>query len=382
MKIVIDATFNPHGGSLVHLKEFILNLKNRVSPGNLVIYIKKENISLIGTETLKGCDIKIATLPSVNRFFWILWLQFVLPFKIMLLKYDILFSPGNISPILKTTKIKAQWVATIGPFYKMVYLGLNFKDRMLLHLNKLLMLFSMMSSNMVIHESKYSLDLFTSKYKLKKDQQYLIECGKSNFFYHDLDKDKVSNKSILEIQPEDLLCVSHFYPYKNLERMVLAFDAFLKKSDTKNVKLLMCGLPTFKSYYFDIVSLTKQLKYPDNIVFVGGVDQVDLRYAYSRCKFMIFPSLCESSGYTLIEAMSCGTALIATKLTAIPYTCEDAALYFDAFDVNDLCQKMQILNSDVTLQTELRKKSIERKDSLLNFNESADLFHKYLSQLI
>ena len=97
---------------------------------------------------------------------------------------------------------------------------------------------------------------------------------------------------------------------------------------------------------------------------------------------MIFPSLCESSGYTLIEAMSCGTALIATKLTAIPYTCEDAALYFDAFDVNDLCQKMQILNSDVTLQTELRKKSIERKDSLLNFNESADLFHKYLSQLI
>ena len=382
MKIVIDATFNPHGGSLVHLKEFILNLKNRVSPEYLVIYIKKENIGLIGEETLKGCDVKIATIRSVNRFFWILWVQFILPFKIMFLRYDVLFSPGNISPILKTTKIKAQWVATIGPFDKMVYLGLNFKDRMLLTFNKLLMLISMMSSNLVIHESKYSLDLFITKYKLKKDKQYLIECGKNDFFYHNLDRDKVTNTSILEIQSDDLLCVSHFYPYKNLERMVLAFDAFLEKNENKNVKLVFCGLPTFESYYLYIVSLTKQLKHPDNIVFAGGVGQVDLRYAYSRCKFMIFPSLCESSGYTLIEAMSCGTALIATKLTAVPYTCEDAALYFDGFDVDDLCQKMKILNSDTSLQTELRKKSIERKDSLLNFNESANLFHQYLSQLI
>ena len=33
---------------------------------------------------------------------------------------------------------------------------------------------------------------------------------------------------------------------------------------------------------------------------------------------MIFPSLAESSGYTLIEALSCGTAIITSNLTAIP----------------------------------------------------------------
>ena len=91
MKIIIDATFNPHGGSLFHLQEFILNLKSLVSPHKLLVFTKKENIDVIGKEILKGCDVKIVFLPSINRFFWILWVQMILPFKVLRLNSDALF---------------------------------------------------------------------------------------------------------------------------------------------------------------------------------------------------------------------------------------------------------------------------------------------------
>ncbi|MDE0946321.1 MAG: glycosyltransferase [Sphingobium sp.] len=50
----------------------------------------------------------------------------------------ILFCPGNISPIFKTTKIKSQWIATIGPFSKDVYAGLGFREKLLMFINKYL----------------------------------------------------------------------------------------------------------------------------------------------------------------------------------------------------------------------------------------------------
>ncbi len=378
MKIIIDATFNPHGGSLIHLQEFIVNLKKLVSPNKLYIFTKKDNMELIGVDVLADCAVKVVVLPSINRFFWILWVQLILPFKAMFLGCDVLFSPGNISPIIKTANIKAQWVATIGPFDEKVYLGLTFKERMILHLNKAFMLFSMKSSNIVIHESRYSLDLFLDKYKLNKNYQYLIECGRSDFFYNCLDKEVVENESVSEIQPNDLLCVSHFYPYKNLETLIYGYNAFMEKNANKNVKLVICGLPTFDNYYQKIVLLAKQSKYKENIIFTGGVNRADLRYAYSRCKFMIFPSLAESSGYTLIEAMSCGTAIITTKLTAIPYTCGDAALYFDALDGDDLRKKILTLNNDSSLLNNLRNRAVERKNYIFNYSQAAALFYKYI----
>ena len=93
---------------------------------------------------------------------------------------------------------------------------------------------------------------------------------------------------------------------------------------------------------------------------------------------MIFPSLAESSGYTLIEALSCGTAIITSNLTAIPDTCGDAALYFDAFKGDDLGKKMIALNSDNGLLSVLRNKAIERKNNFLNYREASELFYKFL----
>lgn len=378
MKLAIDATFNPHGGALIHLKEFIVNLKNLVGIENILIFIKEENIDLIGLEILKDCELEIIKIPSNNKLLWVLWMQCILPFKLRIWNSDILFSPGNISPILRTTKIKSQWIATIGPFDQAVYNGLSAKERLALLVNKFLMLFSMKTSNVVVHESDYSQSLLTCKYSLDPKKQFLIECGKSEFFYPNINQEYVSNRNIRGINSNDLLCVSHFYPYKNMERMILAFFKFLENNKDTETRLFICGLPIFSAYYHTILKLVKRSHYSQNVIIVGGVNQADLRYAYSKCRLMIFPSLCESSGYALIEAMSCGTPILTTQLTAIPFTCQNAAIYFDAFDVNDLSKKLHLLYNDDDALLELREKSFQRSGSMLNYKEAAQAYYKIL----
>ncbi|MDB2398531.1 glycosyltransferase [Planktomarina sp.] len=344
---------------------------------SLRVFIKEENIEIIGKEILDGCTLEIVNVSS-NKILWILWLQIILPLKLYKLNYNVLFSPGNISPILKTTEIKSQWIATIGPFDTAVYSGLSLKQKIILLINKYLILFSVKTSNVVIHESKYSLSLLKNKYSLDTDCQFLIECGKSNFFNYDININHVANNYIKDISDDDLLCVSHFYPYKNMERMIKAFFMFLDNAEDKTTRLFICGLPIFKSYYQTILELVTNSNYEKNIIFVGGVNHFDLRYAYSKCRFLLFPSLCESSGYALIEAMSCGTPILATRLTAIPFTCGDAALYFDAYDIRDQSLKLQQLYNDQNTLNDLSDKSFKRSDAMMNYEEAADAYFQIL----
>ena len=68
MKIGIDATFNPHGGSLGHLKEFIDGFSKNLSKTQIILYLKKENIKILDNLIFEKCNVKIVRLPSYGNF--------------------------------------------------------------------------------------------------------------------------------------------------------------------------------------------------------------------------------------------------------------------------------------------------------------------------
>jgi glycosyltransferase involved in cell wall biosynthesis len=371
MKIGIDATFTPNGGSLGHLQEFIKEFSKSYSKTNMILYLKKENLNIIDNDVLDRCSIKIVTIASYGNIFRVLWGQFILPVIARMENLSILFCPGNISPMIRTTPIKSQWIATIGPFSKDVYFGLSLSEKLLMVINKYFILFSGYTSNVVIHESRYSQNLFEDKYKYNKDNQYLIECGKDNF-YHYVSEKPLSDNVITNISKNDLLCVSHLYPYKNIERLILAFCS--KRSDRDDQKLYIAGKKAFPDYFASLEKLVCDHDLEKRIIFTGMVNKNELRYAYSRCKLFVFPSLCESSGYTLIEAMSCGSPILASDRTAIPYTCNNAAEYFDAYSKDDLQKKLQNLLSDPDKLLNMKKKSISRSEEMIDYKAATNQF--------
>ena len=127
-------------------------------------------------------------------------------------------------------------------------------------------------------------------------------------------------------------------------------------------------------YYLKLENIIDSLDIRENIIFTELSDKQDLKYAYSNCKLFIFPSLCESSGYTLIEAMSCGAPILASDKTAIPFTCGNAAEYFDAYDKNDFFLKLEKIALDESKLKIMKKKSLERSSEMINYQKATNIF--------
>lgn len=374
MIIGIDSTFTPHGGSLVHLEEFIKEISKTHTSSKIFLYLKKENINIISDEVLSLCSLKVIKIASYGNFFRVLWSQLALPIISKNTGVDLLFCPGNFSPIIKSTKIKAQWIASIGPFCKDMYIGENIINKFYLFINKWLILLSCRSSNIIIHQSEYSKALFEKKYNLKKESQYIIQCGKDDFY----EQDTISLKSkniISTISHDDILSVSHLFPYKNIESLIIAFGAY-NDGRQSNSKLFIVGKKMSNKYYLKLKKTINNLGLSEKVLLTGMANKEELKYAYSVCKLFVFPSFCESSAYTLIEAMSCGSAILASNKTAIPYTCQNAAEYFDPYDEKDLLLKFNLILQDDKKISLMKKKSLDRASQMINFKVATQKFLK------
>lgn len=96
----------------------------------------------------------------------------------------------------------------------------------------------------------------------------------------------------------------------------------------------------------------------------------ELPVAYAGAKLYVIPSLSEGFGWPPLEAMACGTPVIASKESCIPEILGDAPLYFDPYNVDDITKAITEVASDQKLRAELTKKGLEQVKKY-NWNETA-----------
>jgi glycosyltransferase involved in cell wall biosynthesis len=77
-----------------------------------------------------------------------------------------------------------------------------------------------------------------------------------------------------------------------------------------------------------------QLSLQDNVVFMGRVPQGQMGTLYTRCDLMVYPSLCESFGFSMIEAMGHGLPIVAAGTGVNCEICGGGALYYAPFDAS------------------------------------------------
>ncbi|MBI3576598.1 glycosyltransferase family 4 protein [Candidatus Gottesmanbacteria bacterium] len=131
------------------------------------------------------------------------------------------------------------------------------------------------------------------------------------------------------------LYVGNAYPHKNLETLLKAI-AKLKS------KLVLVG----KDDYF-----YQRLPRQDNVTFFGEANDGQLRSLYKNAIALVFPSLMEGFGLPGLEAMAVGTPVVCSDIPVFREVYGEAALYFDALDINDLVKKL----SEITTNDSLRK---------------------------
>jgi glycosyltransferase involved in cell wall biosynthesis len=91
--------------------------------------------------------------------------------------------------------------------------------------------------------------------------------------------------------------------------------------------------------------------------FAGYVDDAELPRLYAAARVFAYPSLYEGFGIPPVEAMACGTPVVASTRGALPEVLGDAALLVDPTDEDALAQALQAAASD---PGDLRRRGLER----------------------
>lgn len=144
------------------------------------------------------------------------------------------------------------------------------------------------------------------------------------------------------------------YGYKNFNGLLKAFAK--ARSRRPDVRLCVVGAP------FDEAEekLIADLKDADGIEHYGHVSDAHLAKLY-RCSIaFVYPSFYEGFGIPPLEAMSCGTAVIASNRSSLPEVIGDAGLLFDPDSLDDLTDALLLLLDDEAERQRLITKGYQR----------------------
>ena len=81
---------------------------------------------------------------------------------------------------------------------------------------------------------------------------------------------------------------------------------------------------------------------------------------YKGALALLFPSLYEGFGLPILEAMSYGCPVITSNMSSMPEVGGSAALYVDPSNINDLAEKMHLVESSSNLRDQLRVLGLNR----------------------
>jgi len=145
-----------------------------------------------------------------------------------------------------------------------------------------------------------------------------------------------------------LLHVGTLQPRKNVP---LLLDALARLGRADAPLVLVGG----KGWLYDaIFRRVEELGLGDRVRFAGYVDDDELPLWYNAAAALVFPSLYEGFGLPIVEALACGTPVVAARASSLPEAGGAAALYFDPSDADELAARLAEALDDDALIAHLR----------------------------
>lgn len=191
-----------------------------------------------------------------------------------------------------------------------------------------------------------------------------IDQNKTSITYDAVDslfrkKDNLEVKYLYEKYkiPHDkilLLYVGNLKTHKNLSNLLKAL-AYLK--DKENYCLILAG-KAFIS--LDLNEQEKQLGIEQLVIHTGLVSKDELIDLYNLADLFVFPSLYEGFGIPPLEAMACGTAVVASNSSSIPEVVGAAAEMFNPEDIDDIAQTIKKVSTNQCLCDRLIEKGLQQ----------------------
>jgi len=222
-------------------------------------------------------------------------------------------------------------------------------------------------AEVVVALSEFTRGEIVRFYPVAGDKVAVVYPGVGAEFRPDVEEDDHA-LSALGVRRPYMLAVGNIHPRKNLGRLL---DAWLRlcedacaeqpqrtRSILRDAKpmpvLTWAGLDRWGSG--DLIGRARDA----GVHLTGFVPAAYLPALYRQAEALVYPSLYEGFGLPPLEAMACGTPVLAANTTSLPEAVGDAAVTVDPTDVGALAEGLVRVLSDGPLRRDLRERGLAR----------------------
>src|SRR5690606_2650574 len=333
MKIGIEAQRifrkKKHGMEVVTI-ELINHLQKIDKENEYIIFVKdgEDRECIKETENFKIRIVPGITYPD--------WEQIHLPRAIKRENLDLIHFTSNTASVFTTIPI----VLTL---HDIIYLeSISFSGT---HYQNIGNIYRRLIVPKIVNKSKAIITV--SEYEKERiDQHFSFENDKVKVVYNAKDSafKKVNDEDLLNRIREKynfpdnfILFLGNTAPKKNSDRLIRAYARYVEKSESP-LPLVVLDLP--RPYIVNILKELGMEKIDNQIITKDYISHNDLLVVYNLATIFIYPSLRESFGLPIIEAMACGTPVITSNTSAMPEVAGNAALLANPYDIEDMAEKI------------------------------------------
>jgi D-inositol-3-phosphate glycosyltransferase len=198
-------------------------------------------------------------------------------------------------------------------------------------------------------------------YKADQRKITIIPPGVDTCHFYPIPPDEA--KEYIGIPKEDrmVLFVGRIEPLKGVDTLIRAMACLRVNEIERPAYLAVIGgdpnLPPeqMSAEMSRLQSLCRELHMDRMVVFLGKRGQDSLPYYYSAADVLVMPSHYESFGMVALEAMACGTPVVASQVGGLAFLVQDGINGFHVPDQDEdaLCDRLTRLLGDPSLRAQM-----------------------------
>ncbi len=176
----------------------------------------------------------------------------------------------------------------------------------------------------------------------------------------------VAVRSRYNLPERFVLYLGGFDIRKNVQTLLLAYT-YVSQALADEVPLILAGRPPSQwgtTRFPDLPAYVDQLDLGDRVVWLGEIQEQDKPSLYRLAEVSVFPSRYEGFGLPVLEAMACGTPVVACDVSSIPEVAGEAAFLVDPDDARGMGGAILGLLVQPPLADQMRNLGLARASQL------------------